>query len=1051
VTSIVPPFGPVGGSVVLNGSGFTPGGLGTSVVVSFNGTTETWGTVSDTSFSVNVPTGATSGPVSVSVGGISGGGVSFTIIEAASITGILPTSGLIGTTVTINGTGFGPTQSSSIVSFYGVVATAIVSWSDTQIVAIVPFSTSSGPVTVTVAGVTVQGPTFTLSTTAQVTDSLANPTTYTSQIIGGGWVMTSSQGSGCSSCTDRGTVERTYDTRGNVLTKTDELGARTTYTYDANNNVTSVSAPIAPDTYATTSYTYNSFGEVLTTTDPMGNVTTNTYDAKGNLLTVTTPAPNVNTAASVTRFTYNSLGELTQITDPLNNVTTLTYYPTGLINTITDAQQNLTTYVYDGHGNRTSVTDAMQNQTTFAYDAGDRLQTITYPGSTGTTVFGYDYRGRRTSVTDQNLKSTTYTYDDADRLLTVTDAATPANVTTYGYDTENNLTSIQDANHHTTTFAYDAFGRVMRTTFPSTLSEYYYYDAVGNLINKTDRKNQTITYTYDQLNRLTGKTYPDTTAVNYTYDNDSRLTQVTDPTGTYQFTFDNMGRLTQATTSYAFLTGRNFTTSYAYDAASNRTGFTDPENGSTGYVYDTLNRLQTLTPPAVFSGTGNFGFSYDALSRRTQMTRPNGLKSIYAYDNLSRLLSVLHQAGTSTLDGASYTVDNAGNRTSKTDQLAGVTSNYTYDPIYELTQVTQAATTTESYTYDPVGNRLSSLGVSQYVNNSSNELTSTPSTTYTYDSNGNTATKADSTGTTQYFWDFENRLSSVTLPGTGGTVSFKYDPFGRRIKKVSSAGTSIYAYDGDNLIEETNAAGAVVARYADTQNIDEPLAMLRSGATSYYHADGLGSVTSLSNSAGSLAQTYAYDSFGKQTSSSGSLINPFKFTARESDTETALYSLRARYFDAATGRFLSEDLVRFNGGASFYAYVSNSPLNFVDPFGLDKCKPNDCKNYNPYPGYRGPYRGQFGGGYTPWKVPYGPNVAAAYGDATGGPFNQNLNNVSRKFGNNTWSNCVRGCLLSAWDPCKKQYHPGFFSAHATCYVLCTGSLIGDDNMGGSSW
>jgi YD repeat-containing protein len=57
--------------------------------------------------------------------------------------------------------------------------------------------------------------------------------------------------------------------------------------------------------------------------------------------------------------------------------------------------------------------------------------------------------------------------------------------------------------------------------------------------------------------------------VNYTYDNDSRLTQVVDPTGTYQFTFDNMGRLTNATTSYG------------YDAASNRTGFTDPESGAT--------------------------------------------------------------------------------------------------------------------------------------------------------------------------------------------------------------------------------------------------------------------------------------------------------------------------------------------------------------------------------------------------------------------------------------------------------------------------------------
>jgi len=128
-------------------------------------------------------------------------------------------------------------------------------------------------------------------------------------------------------------------------------------------------------------------------------------------------------------------------------------------------------------------------------------------------------------------------------------------------------------------------------------------------------------------------------------------------------------------------------------------------------------------------------------------------------------------------------------------------------------------------------------------------------------------------------------MTSVTLPGSGGTVTFKYDPFGRRIYKSSSIGTSIYTYDGDNLIEETNSSGAVVARYSQTQNIDEPLAMLRSAATSYYHADGLGSVTSLSNAAGALAQTYTFDSFGKLTASSGSLTNPFQFTSRELDTE----------------------------------------------------------------------------------------------------------------------------------------------------------------------
>src|ERR1700694_5360007 len=206
------------------------------------------------------------------------------------------------------------------------------------------------------------------------------------------------------------------------------------------------------------------------------------------------------------------------------------------------------------------------------------------------------------------------------------------------------------------------------------------------------------------------------------------------------------------------------------------------------------------------------------------------------------------------------------------------------------------------------------------------------------DSNGNTQTRVVGSNTTTYAWDFENRMSSVTLPGTGGTVSFKYDPFGRRIYKSSSTATSIYAYDGDNLIEETNSSGGVLARYAQTQNIDEPLAMLRSAATSYFHADGLGSITSLSNAAGSIANTYTYDSFGKPTASTGSLVNPFQYTARESDTETGLYYYRARYYDPGAGRFLTEDPVHFGAGVNFYEYGRNSPVLLRDPRGLTACQ-----------------------------------------------------------------------------------------------------------------
>ena len=164
-------------------------------------------------------------------------------------------------------------------------------------------------------------------------------------------------------------------------------------------------------------------------------------------------------------------------------------------------------------------------------------------------------------------------------------------------------------------------------------------------------------------------------------------------------------------------------------------------------------------------------------------------------------------------------------------------------------------------------------------------------------------------------------------------MSFKCDPFGRRIYKSSSSGTSIYAYDGDNLIEETNASGTAVARYSQGLNIDEPLAMLRSGTTSYYQADGLGSLTSLSNTSGALANTYTYDSFGNLVASTGSLTNSFRYTGREFDAETSLYYYRARYYDQNAGRFLSEDPARFAGGIDFYAYAKNNPINFNDPYG----------------------------------------------------------------------------------------------------------------------
>jgi RHS repeat-associated protein len=762
----------------------------------------------------------------------------------------------------------------------------------------------------------------------QLTDSFGNRTIYVAQTVGGRWYISDVSGPGCSTCTMRGTIHNIFDNNGDVLTQTDALGHTGTYTYDASSNMTSVSKPLTASAGEVTTYTYNSFGEPLTVTDPLGNVTTNAYDANGNLLSITSPAPNGTTAASVTQFTYDAMGELTQITDPVGRIVNLTYTATGMVQSITlnNDPTETTQYGYDTQGNRTSVVDPTGHTVQYYYDLGHRVTEIQDMASPGAPVyFGYDYRGRRTSMTDQNGKVTTYNYDDADRLTSSQDPN--GNTTLYAYDTESRLTSLTDAAGNTTSFSYDPNGWLLQTTFPSTLSESYTYDLIGNLAGKTDRKGQTILYVYDALNRLVQKTYPDSTQAEYAYDLAGKLLQVSDPTGSYGFAYDNMGRLLGTTAQYSYLSGQTFSNAYKYNAASDQVSLTDAAGVTTTYAYDVLGRMNSLTS----SLTGQFGFAYDQLGRRTSLTRPNGVNTAYSYDSQSRLLSILHQAGGSTtVDGAAYTYDNAGNRLSKNEYQFGNSEQYSYDGLYQLTQVTKNNAESENYSYDAVGNRLSSLGVSPYDYNSSNELISTPSTSYTYDNDGNTVTKSDGT---RYTWDYENRLTSVTLPGGAGTVTFKYDPLGRRIQKSGPSGALSYVYDGANIVAEYNSSGVLHAHYDQGPGVDEPLALTRGSVHWFYHADGLGSVTSITDSTGAVAEGYSTDAFGNSTKKVGTLLNSVRYTGRDWDHETGLYYYRARYYDQSSGRFLSEDPIRFRGGINFYSYVFNDPVNYRDPDG----------------------------------------------------------------------------------------------------------------------
>jgi len=196
------------------------------------------------------------------------------------------------------------------------------------------------------------------------------------------------------------------------------------------------------------------------------------------------------------------------------------------------------------------------------------------------------------------------------------------------------------------------------------------------------------------------------------------------------------------------------------------------------------------------------------------------------------------------------------------------------------------------------------------------------------DANGNTLTDASGK---QYSWDFDNQLTSVTVPGSG-TTTFRYDPWGRRVQKSGPLGTTNFLYHGWNAIEELDNSGNILARYTEGEE-DEPFAELRATTTSYYEQDGINSVTSLTNPAGALVNTYSFDSFGSLPASTGSITNPFRFTGREFDAETGIYYYRARYYDQNIGRFNSEDPIGFNGENNFYRYALNNPVIFTDPSG----------------------------------------------------------------------------------------------------------------------
>jgi len=322
------------------------------------------------------------------------------------------------------------------------------------------------------------------------------------------------------------------------------------------------------------------------------------------------------------------------------------------------------------------------------------------------------------------------------------------------------------------------------------------------------------------------------------------------------------------------------------------------------------------------------------------MTHDNGVVTTYNYDVASQLLSLVHQLGATTINSFTYSYDDVGNRKTKTDN-SGIAS-YTYDTLNRLVQATNPIPTNplESFTYADVGNRTDSNqnGASNF--NDANQLEDDANFTYQYDNNGNRIQKTDaSLQSTVYEYDAENKL--IRVASLDKTVNYKYDGLRRRVEKevTETAVTTVtqYIYDSEDVLLELDESNNITARYTHGPGIDEPLILQKGEVSFFYHADGLGSITELTDITGAVAKTYSYSSFGKiESETNPTFFQPYTFTAREFDPETDLYFYRARYYDLSVGRFTQEDPIGFAGGLNFYAFVQNNPTTSIDPFGLQQ-------------------------------------------------------------------------------------------------------------------
>jgi len=768
-----------------------------------------------------------------------------------------------------------------------------------------------------------------------------------------------------------------YDAVGQLLSTTDPLGRTTGYTYDSMGRQLTVTLPdpdgAGPLAAPVTTYTYGADGRLASATDFASQTVSYSYNSAGLISAMTDPR-------GTTTFTYDALGRALLVTEPDPDGAGPLAAPFKL-------------HAYNDAGELESVTTAA-GTTSYAYDALGQVTKVTMPDPDGAgpqlapwTVYTYDLSGRTTSETNRLGHATQFQYDNLGRLIKTTDAE--AGETTYSYDAKGNRLTLTDPVANTTTWVYDLLDRVVSETNSLSKTRQFEYDTANNLVEFTDRNGRVTTYDYDNLHRRTSETWLDGSTplrtFSYSYDAASQLVAASDPSASYTFTFDGLGRNTSVEHALTVLSFE-VVVDHAYDPLGRRTALAVEIDGTADlvnqYQYDYLNRVTRITQAGQSGGNAvaekrvDFDYDLEFKNRFAAITRYADLAgtetvaiSNYGYDFAGRLTAIGHRDGASVLlAGYGLSYDQANRLTEFL--VAGYSAEdviYNYDDTDQLIAADRDGSgNDESYSYDANGNRT----LSGYSTGGNNQLLSDGTFNYAYDDEGNRLSKTNiATGElVEYSWDHRNRLTGIVTKDSLGIVThevqYTYDIFNRRIVKTIDAdgagsGTpaqEIYIYDGlreergnagDHILLRFDESEALTGRYLHGPNVDQILASedvispTAEGDVLWALTDHLGSVRDLAEyDAGtdttSVVNHIVYDAYGRIVSETNSGVDfLYGFTGRERDTESDLQYNRARYYDAAIGRWMSQDPIGFDAGdANLYRYVRSLPTAYADPSGL---------------------------------------------------------------------------------------------------------------------